>query len=317
MLSWSICNFCNFHCEYCNNGEAKDAAEFQKYNIEILKKSFDTLGRDWIIHISGGEPFLVKDFIPMCEMITTNHFISLNTNLSTSNIFEFADRLNPEKVLFISASVHILEREKTDPSLDKFIEKIEYLQNKDFNIIASYLALPGSIKRIRKDVETLNDRGVKKVRIKSFRGVFNSKLYPFSYSKEEISFLQSLEMDYPEQDILKGNYSFYNHTCAAGQRFFEMDATGNLKRCGALNRHYGNLFAGTNYHDTKPRTCPLRECGCPYEGIRNAHAAKGSFLTLYSEKLQEDFFQLERIINNPKLLFKIKSKIQERFMKRM
>ena len=36
----------------------------------------------------------------------------MNTNLSTKNIITFADNIEPKKVLYIYASLHIVQKEK-------------------------------------------------------------------------------------------------------------------------------------------------------------------------------------------------------------
>lgn len=313
MISWNINNICNFDCDFCNNRGTVGLIDEQGKDLLELKKGFENIGKDWIIHISGGEPFLEKDIIPICKMISKNHYISLNTNLSTSNVYDFADSIDPGKVLFVSASVHILEREKSDPQLSKFIAKIKYLQSKDFNVIATYVTHPSLFHRISDDFKILLLGGVNKVRIKTFRGVLNGKVYPFSYSEEDISFLSSFESDYPELKILKGQNSFYGNECAAGERSFVMDEEGNLKRCSRINRKYGNLFKGDFIRDHVPRPCPLKHCRCPYEGIRNAISCKSSSSLFMQEVLTENFLQFKRIIKDPNLLLKLNNKIKERF----
>jgi MoaA/NifB/PqqE/SkfB family radical SAM enzyme len=316
MITWNITNFCNFQCEYCINSNADDLAQIEGIDFLTQKKGFDSLGKDWIIHITGGEPFLMKEFINLCENISTNHYISLNTNLTTANIYQFADHLNPEKVLFISSSVHILEREKRDPNLKKYIEKIIYLQEKRFNIIASYVAFPSVLSRIKDDFKTLKDGGVQNLQFKGFRGLYNKKVYPYAYSDEDISILKTLPYEYPEFEILKGEYSFFGHNCGAGNRFFVMDEFGNLKRCSSLHREYGNLFKGGIKRDINPKPCPLRNCGCPYEGIRNVDSSKKSNALLINEVMSEGYFQMKRIIRNPTLLLSLKDKLSEHFQTR-
>lgn len=314
MISWNINNICNFRCGYCNNWRTNNSRKHQDIDLIELKKGFDSIGKDWIIHISGGEPFLRKDFISICEMISKNHFISLNTNLSTPNVNEFADKIDPEKVLFISCSIHIEEREVRDPQLSMFIDKIKYLQNKHFNIIASYVADPSLFHRINEDFKTLELGGVKKIRLKTLRGVINNKVYPSSYSEKDIAFLSSFETDYPELEILNNQNSFYGLKCSAGTRFFVMDEIGNLKRCSSLQRKYGNLFKGIIKIDQDPKPCPIKYCGCPYEGIRNVSSSKSSRIPILKEILHESYLQLERIIKNPKLLLKLKDKLHDHYL---
>lgn len=311
MITWNIIDSCNFRCDYCNNIRAVNKNDREGLDFSLLKKGFDSLGKDWIIHITGGEPFLSKNILAICEMITQNHYISLNTNLSTQNVYDFADTIDPKKVLFISSSVHILERERRDPSLSKYTEKIRYLQEREFNIIASYVNFPTLLHRIRNDFETLKAGGVNKVRMKTFRGSYDRKNYPASFSVEERSIISELETDYPEKVIMSGEYSSFGLKCGAGSRFFVMDKSGNLKRCSALNRKYGNLLNGSFKPDLESRPCPLKYCGCPYEGIRNISMVESSKALLYKELSSELFYKFKDVLNNPRVLLKLGDKIRE------
>jgi hypothetical protein len=90
-------------------------------NLNILSDSLDYLDKGWLFHISGGEPFLDNNFVDLCGVITNKHYLSINTNHSTSNVFDFANKIDPNKTLFISSSVHITEREKRDVKLNSYI----------------------------------------------------------------------------------------------------------------------------------------------------------------------------------------------------
>ena len=303
MIGWIITSKCNFKCAYCFHDQNNNSLE-PPIELEIIEEAFTKLGQDWIIYISGGEPFLKKDFIRICKSITKHHYIAINSNLSTDNIYKFADELSPKKVLFISCGMHIEEREKRDPDLKRFIKRILYLQNKNFNVRVAYVAHPTLILRIRNDFNWLGDRGVKHVRMKSFRGRYNNKYYPMAYNEQERSILNELETDFPENEILNNNFYYKGLQCAAGSKEFMMDEIGNLKRCSALNRNYGNLFKGNFTIDHTYRPCPRKTCGCPYEGIRNITDRYSNKIAVLEEQFCENYFQFKRILQNPHIVYK-------------
>lgn len=280
MVSWTINKICNFRCNYCFQSKRKAIKPETPLDLVKIENSLQKLGKDWIFHLSGGEPFLEENFIKICQIITQNHYLSFNTNLSTRNVYDFAETINPQRVLFINSSVHILEREKRDLNLHDYIEKIIFLQKKGFNVIASYITHPSLFHRIREDMKTLSDSNIKKVRIKMFRGVYNLRYYPSSFTDDERKLLEGLDSDYPEIEIMNNSHNYKGKLCRAGQRFFRMDRNGNLYRCSCLRRPYGNLFDDGIKYDVKLRPCPLKNCGCPYEGIRNALTYKGKVLIL-------------------------------------
>lgn len=52
---------CNFRCSYCFlplDVLDREHPTVERYSIEHIKKRFDDTGREWLILISGGEPFL-------------------------------------------------------------------------------------------------------------------------------------------------------------------------------------------------------------------------------------------------------------------
>ena len=94
MITWTINEICNFNCSYCTQWHNKKEG-IKPIDISKLSESLHYLDKDWLFLITGGEPFLEKNFIKICEEITKRHYISLNTNLSTTNFFYFADKINP------------------------------------------------------------------------------------------------------------------------------------------------------------------------------------------------------------------------------
>ncbi|HEX3006368.1 MAG TPA: radical SAM protein [Bacteroidales bacterium] len=310
MISWCINKTCNFRCAYCTQSKAKHKPE-TPIDLEKLKSSLDDLGENWIFHLSGGEPFLETSFIKICQLITEKHYLSFNSNLSTNNVFDFAEKVDPQRVLFINAAVHIIEREKRDFNLKKYIEKISFLQKKGFNVIASYVAHPSLFNRIANDMEALERANIQKVRIKIFRGVYNNSYYPSSFNPEERKLLESLDSDYPELEILNKNHNYKGKLCRAGQRFFRMDRAGNLHRCSCLKRSYGNLFNGGIKYDSNMRPCPVNNCGCPYEGIRNILPHRAKNVDILKEFIFEKSLRLQAMLKKPIPLNKIKEKTIE------
>jgi MoaA/NifB/PqqE/SkfB family radical SAM enzyme len=316
MITWSIINQCNFHCSYCFIHD-KHIEPIIPIDIHKLKENLSLLQKEWVFYITGGEPFLEKKIVEICKIITQKHYVSLNTNLSLKEVFHFADEINPERVLSISAAVHINEREKRDKNLRSYIEKICYLQKKGFNIIVSYVVSPDLLGRVKDDMEHLRASGVEKVRMKVFRGIYKGKFYPDAFNNEEREFLKTIEFDYPELDILLKKHNYRGKQCRAGKDFFIMDRNGNLKRCSNTFRTYGNFFESSMNRDAVIRPCPVKKCGCPYEGIRNVMNSNSSYNALIREevnhKYQESKHIMMKILHNPKSIKKVSGKVVEYF----
>ncbi len=290
-ISWYISDKCNFDCFYCGDGhmglQSRNAIDMAK-----LSESLDRLGKDWVFYITGGEPFLEKNYVEICEEITKKHFLSFSSNLTTQNVYDFADRINPGRCLFINASIHPTEREKKDKNFKLFIEKILYLQKKGFNIVAVYVSHPTLFERIKSDFETLRANGVEKANVKLFRGWYNGKPYPESLNAKQMEFLETMEADYPEFEIMHEPPRFHGNLCIAGQKSFAMDRNGKLVRCSSALKKYGNFFDGTMKTDTKPRPCPKSKYACPHECVEFNLDTKGAHFAMINEDINETWLRL-------------------------
>ena len=287
VMAWNLNSLCNFRCEYCfcsKESLSKEHPDVGKYSPGHIAGCFDNTGKTWRIHMSGGEPFVYPDYVTLTRLLTKNHYISINTNLSTGNVFQFGDAVPPGKVLTMNAGIHILEREKKKDGVSKYIEKFLYLQDKGFNIRLEYVAYPPLFSRLKKDMAFFASQGVKIVNLKMFRGTYNGKVYPHSYTEEEKEIISQKALDTREMEIMNENVNFYRRLCSAGETSFNMDPSGNLFRCLTVKECYGNFFSSKFRMDKKPRPCPAKKCGCPYEGIRLIKDKKASPVSLFLGK---------------------------------
>ncbi|VVB84497.1 Coenzyme PQQ synthesis protein E [uncultured archaeon] len=79
LANWEINKLCNFRCKYCfNPDEIKQNPEFRGHELTKIIDGFNNLGPVFLIHMSGGEPFLHPDFVELCTGLTKKHCISIN-----------------------------------------------------------------------------------------------------------------------------------------------------------------------------------------------------------------------------------------------
>jgi len=276
---WVIDSLCNFDCHYCFSHSNVEFPATGKLSCEEIVKFFDNTGLIWLIHITGGEPFLYPNFVRLCQGLTKKHFININTNLTQGNVFDFAELIDPGRVTFINCGLHILEREKRNLVGD-FLTKINLLKKKGFKFFVSYVMHPLLFQRFEKDFRYFKSKGVI-IYPKALRGVFDGKRYPESYSKEEkrvfIKFSKRSEkldkmrnispagvpiIDLTlDREFLKGKLDFQGKPCLAGKRFVRIWPSGVITRCG--KKHIlGNLFDSKLHLFKKERKCD--DYSCPY-----------------------------------------------------
>ena len=287
---WRLNQNCNFDCSYCFR-EGVDPYRRQqhpdcgRYSADQLAGFFDATGFRWRILLTGGEPFIYPGVIELAVALTRNHELSINTNLSTANVRAFADSVSPHAVHTIYASLHLAEREKIPGGPARFLESILLLQDRGFNVRLVYVAYPPLFPRLLADKELYEQQGVRHFSIKTFRGVYAGKMYPRSHTAEERAFIRQHSISRYEPDTVDERLGFFGKRCASGQSAFQMDASGNLTRCNTIGTSYGNLFAGTHRFDRHPRPCPIRKCGCPYQGLRYAQAESAGWPSVLREVL--------------------------------
>jgi len=294
LIRWEISKNCNFKCNYCGAIHDKDARQVLKpIDTAKLSDSLDCLPGEWLIDITGGEPFLEKNFIEISEIITKKHYLSLNTNLSTNNVIEFADKINPEKCSYINASIHILEREKRDKDLKAFIDRMVYFQEKGFRITAVYVTYPELFSRIKADISFLKEHGINRVRNIIFRGWYQDVWYPDAFNENEKEFLKTMETESMEFEVLEKAFDYHGKICRAGQKFLVMDRNGDLRRCSTAVKSYGNFFDKTFTFDENPKPCPVFTSDCPHECIEYNLGKKANAISISKEEYFEKLAKSE------------------------
>ncbi len=272
-MMWRLNQLCNYECVYCfRNGVDKDRlkehCDCGKHSPERIAECFDNTQKTWRIHMTGGEPFLYPKFIDLTRNLAINHQLSINTNLSTSNIYDFAHEIPAPKVHAINATAHILELEKRKNATKSFLEKLLFLQDKGFRVKLMYITYPPLFNRLEKDIAYFKAEGVKNIVIKIFRGPYEGKFYPNCYTEKQVEFIKSLGLSSYELAILAGKDNFGGRLCLAGHKAFNMDISGNLTKCCSIEKKHGNLFEENYHFDKSPTPCPVTSCICPYQGMK-------------------------------------------------
>lgn len=271
-MHWQINRLCNYECPYCFREWADESSRTEdpacgKYSVEHISQRFDETGKVWRIYMTGGEPLLYPGFVELAKALTRVHYISVSTNLSTPNAYEFAEAVESERVHSVYANVHILEREKRREGMKEYLQKFLHFQQRGFKIWLVYITYPPLLGRIEEDIKRFRSEGIKQIKLKVFQGKYKGRRYPRDYSDDERAFIKRLGLDNYEHQILTGRVSFLGSRCQAGHRAFTLDIAGNVRRCNTLKDEYGNLFEGTFKPGKSSRRCPNKKCSCAYQGM--------------------------------------------------
>lgn len=244
---------------------------------EQWQSAFEATGETWLLHITGGEPTIYPDFVELCERLTKRNFISLNSNLSHRSIQQFSGAVDPARVSFINAGLHLEER-NARADQETFVRNAGSLRGAGFPILISLVATPRALAQFDEAVELLGPIGLYPIP-KLLRGPLDGSVYPAAYTESDKRLFRkfsatardfyqfidgwserpSIDMLHDDQFLDTGEPSFEGALCDAGYRFVQINPDGHVSRCGAVDMG-GNLLAGTFVRRKGAEPCDTRHC---------------------------------------------------------
>jgi MoaA/NifB/PqqE/SkfB family radical SAM enzyme len=259
---WQLLNTCNYRCTAGN---------------EAWAKSFDDTGLTWLLHMTGGEPSAYPGFADLCERLSRKHLLSINSNMTNRSWEEFALRVNPKRISFINAGLHLAEREKRNGN-ESYLRNVKLLKDFGFQIMASIVATPDILEKFSDAVDLLAPIGMYPIP-KLLRGLYENKGWPNSYNKEHrrIFRLRNEEAKrfyagafsgrdekptidiFSDGDFLHGTPDYSGRNCEAGRLFFKIEMNGDVFRCGD-SRRYGNILNGSFFRESRSSPCDSYQC---------------------------------------------------------
>jgi len=201
-----------------------------------------------------GEPFLIPNIVEAVKEITHKHYVIFNTNLTSSKIKEFAETIDPKKVVSICASLHIKELERRN-LMDRFIDNFLYCRRKGFNIFVRVVAYPPLSCEIKKYTLFFKRFDIK-LKFDPFIGVYDGKRYPDSYSSKELS---AFGFKHTEID----EFHTKGRVCNAGYNTGIVGSDENIYTCSQIHENIGNIYKKISFKK-KLLKCPIDSCDCPW-----------------------------------------------------
>ena len=284
---------CNLECNYCIAGIRYVPKILTKtyLNLFALKNILNDSNKIYKINLTGGEPFLAPNIVEACIELTKKHFISFNTNLTPKNVKEFAEKIDPERVLSIDAACHIKELERRN-LLSRYIDNFLLCKNRGFNIRAIEVGYPPLLKESDKYIKFFLEQGID-LTYSPYFGSYKGKSYPDSYSEKELKILGLTKKD------INDWFHQYGKLCNAGYNVGIILPSGDMRYCIAINKSFGNVYKGIKFKDKLIR-CPVNLCNCPmniYDPylFRKAMSEVGSN---DAERIQPSKYRIRQFVEN-------------------
>ena len=268
-LNWSFEGPCNLSCEYCFSGHSpKDTEKLGRVssspqnqhkmpniNIPALIKTLDKTGKIFKINFGGGgEPFLVPNIVEACEQITKRHYISFNTNLTHRKVKHFCRKINPRKVLFVLASLHIKELERLGLT-DTYISNFLSCKEQGIKVLARVVAYPDLCGEVDKYKNFFQNQGIE-IQFMRYLGFFNGKQYPAAYTEEELRVFGLGNA--PDIAINRTPARL----CNAGYNAAKVSTNGDIARCFNIPESLGNIYKKIEFKK-EIINCTEKCCVCP------------------------------------------------------
>jgi MoaA/NifB/PqqE/SkfB family radical SAM enzyme len=277
---WVLLRTCNFRCRYCAIPPEELGGKIHVHaTASEWLEAFKATGKSWLLHITGGEPSVYPGFVELCERLTENHYLSLNTNFSNACLDEFCEKVDPSRVHYINAALHYEERLQKD-SIDIFIKRALRFKERDFNVLISSVITP-TVAGVFGELEAQFEGQGLFVIPKVMRGWYAGKLYPNSYTRSERTLIRGhlarargryatilARMGEPptinmfmDERFLRGIPNYGGSLCASGSKFVEIEPNGDVFRCSS-GQMLGNVLKKNLILLNNARRCDTSYC--PY-----------------------------------------------------
>jgi MoaA/NifB/PqqE/SkfB family radical SAM enzyme len=271
---------CNFRCSYCFLSPAALGAPIRRHGTaDQWEEGFNATGKIWLIHITGGEPFVYPGFVELCQKLSRRHSLSLNSNLAHPSADEFVEKVDPGRVHYINAAVHFDERHRR-AGLGVFIGRVRKFQDAKFNVLLSLVMTPEMVAAYPGVSTFFGTHGLALVP-KVLRGLYQGARYPEAYTADQRARIQAYLLEarsryaevlarmaepptidlFSDGRFLRPGPGYRGKVCGSGYNFVVIHPNGAVVRCGS-GELLGNVLQKTVRLLNSPKPCDTAYC--PY-----------------------------------------------------
>lgn len=243
---WFLTMACNYECPYCWEVQFQKEGKFKPHPIPPAEKWLEAFNRikPGVLDITGGEPFLMPNFIWFLENLHSDIRVAITTNLSL-HYEEFVKSSAIRKICSITLSYHPSQHAK-GVRLDDFAQKVLGLKEAGIpSVTVNFVAFPGQVDQLPILAEYFGAKGIR-FHVDPFSTNQKGELYTESQKELLAQFIQAdRRADAAVEDKVM---------CDGGEVHLSIQPDGTAYRC-ILDKQlefekYQNIAAVGNIFDT-------------------------------------------------------------------
>lgn len=269
-VQWHVTERCNLKCIHCYQDKLciKDelSLEETKKGLDMLKKTVEKWGMECEVSITGGEPFLRKDWFEICKYIEEKGFylsILSNGTLLGPDIIKKLKQLKSIRYIQISLDggnkeTHEFIRGKGN--FDKAIESIKLLKKNGFKVATKFTVHKRNLSNLKEYLDLTKSLNVDFVSVARYIPWGNGKdILDYFLNKEEIKGVYELVLSYAEKNkgkieydvrrplwiLLKKEGNNVGGRCTAGLMGLTILPNGDILPCRPMGIVLGNILKNT------------------------------------------------------------------------
>lgn len=202
-LHWHITYQCQMMCNYCivtgpdRLTDTRDKLrQSPPVDIDAVMRTLDDTGMTYYLSMMGGEPAMVPNIVELCKVLTQKHYVGFNTNLAALDP-RFWEEVNISHLGNFHISLHIQPMERRRLT-ERFIENFKAMNAAGFkNYYITAVGHPDMLARFHeyRDFFAKHDIFFKVIPMIEGGGATGGRIYPASYTKEELAIIQTDWLD--------------------------------------------------------------------------------------------------------------------------
>ncbi len=241
-LTWFITERCNAKCEHCFIGEPRPEMDTQ-----TAVKFAKTLKAKTVV-ITGGEPFIRKDLLEICQAIPTKNLVIITNGGLQSRIVEFCEKIDKKLAFQVS---YDRDRVRGPKSMLRSYNTVRYLKKRYPVVVASMLPVDTKI------ISKAKNLGV----FQSFNSIRGQKpeTPPDLYPNTLISAMNKQKHAYQLKFYETGDTGL---PCTAGKTGAVIYPNGDVALCEVL-APFGTTRNFKEFWKSAPK--PPKDCTCGHD----------------------------------------------------